>query len=271
MIIATKSLTWSPINKISKSVGNIHRQRISRCSTVCLSDHCLEWISWRDNIWWWQKLECNSWKWLNNLLSSCKTVGVISTKYRWAKEDYDDISCICAALTNFCISFHHLGNDVDAAYYNLDKSSYCVFGIKNAKKCNASQKNIVKDFTGICAQNLANHSTHVIVPSAVRIVKYEKWSLQRNIVFRLGYWGFGRNHHDFGVYVSWIYNPNSKEKALSLFTVTFDLFTFTSPHHHDILVFVIEHLAITSLSVRPNFLDNNIALSEFVSLNSPNS
>ncbi len=39
---------------------------------------------------------------------------VISSKYRWAEEGYDDIFLLCVALTNCHISFHLLHDNEDA-------------------------------------------------------------------------------------------------------------------------------------------------------------
>jgi len=53
----------------------------------------------------------------------------ISTKHRWTEEGYDNIFCLCVALTNFHVS------------YNLYNDCNYVIGNKIAQKCKASLKN----------------------------------------------------------------------------------------------------------------------------------
>ncbi len=47
---------------------------------------------------------------------------VICSKYRCDEEAYDDILCLCVALTNCHISFHPFCYDQDASYYQCYKT-----------------------------------------------------------------------------------------------------------------------------------------------------
>ncbi len=69
-----------------------------------------------------------------------KLWAVISTKYRWMEERYDDIFRLCVALTNFHVGFHPLRDDEDAAHYNLYKNRNYIIGERIANKRKATQK-----------------------------------------------------------------------------------------------------------------------------------
>jgi len=70
-----------------------------------------------------------------------KLWAVISTKFRWTEEGYDDIFRLCVALTNFHVSFHPLCDDEDAAHYNLYKNRNYIIGERIVNKRKATQKN----------------------------------------------------------------------------------------------------------------------------------
>ncbi len=64
-----------------------------------------------------QNLQCHSCKQSDNCGNFCLTKlrGDFSTKYRWIKEGYNNIFCLCVTLTNFHVSFHPLCDDDDAS------------------------------------------------------------------------------------------------------------------------------------------------------------
>ncbi len=69
-----------------------------------------------------------------------KLWGIISTKYRWMEEGYDDIFRLCVALTNFHVSFHPLRDDEDAGHYTRYKNRNYIIGERIANKRKAIQK-----------------------------------------------------------------------------------------------------------------------------------
>ena len=69
-----------------------------------------------------------------------KLWGVISSKYRWSEEGYDDIFSLFVVLTNFHISFHPLCDEDNATHYNLYKNWNYLIGENIAKKHKLSWK-----------------------------------------------------------------------------------------------------------------------------------
>ncbi len=96
-----------------------------------------------------------------------KLWGVISTRYWWMEEGYNDIFWLCIALTNFHVSFHPLGDNEDANHYTQYKNCNYKIGERIANKHKAIQKNIVKDTIGAFAWKLARHPAPPIVLLAV--------------------------------------------------------------------------------------------------------
>ena len=89
--------------------------------------------------------------WNATVLSNCiivenifgrlrKLWGVISSKYRWSEDGYDDIFCLCVVLTNFHISFDLLCDEEDATHYKQYKNRNYVIGENIAKKRKLAQK-----------------------------------------------------------------------------------------------------------------------------------
>ena len=83
-----------------------------------------------------------------------KLWGVISSKYRWSEEGYDDIFRLCVALTNYHISFHPLRDEEDATNYKQYKNRNYVIGENIAKNASLLKRSIVTGVVGASARKL---------------------------------------------------------------------------------------------------------------------
>ena len=83
-----------------------------------------------------------------------KLWGVISSKYRWSEEGYDDIFRLCVALTNYHISFHPLRDEEDATNYKQYKNRNYLIGENIAKNASLLKRSIVTGVVGASARKL---------------------------------------------------------------------------------------------------------------------
>ncbi len=128
-------------SKFPRKFGCLYRKGVPRCPTKAWAiipkkiphDKIfpLEDESWNATI------DCIIFK--NYFGHLTKLCCVLSFIYRWTEEGYDDIFCLCVALTNFHISFHLLWNDQDVPMLQNLELHYWWQNWKKHKMCQILQ------------------------------------------------------------------------------------------------------------------------------------